>query len=116
MARRDPAVPLRHMRDAARRAMEIATPMERESLHAEGMETLALVRLLEILGEAARRVPATVRSEHPEVPWSQIVGTRDRLIHGYDQVDLDILWTIVRDQLPSLLSQLDALLDELSGG
>jgi uncharacterized protein with HEPN domain len=110
MSERDPAVALRHMRDAARRAVEIASPLSREHLHPDVVETLALSRLLEIPGEGARRVPDAVRSAHPGIPWRQIVGTRDRLIHGYDQVDLDILWTIVREQLPPLIVQLEAVL------
>ena len=67
-------------------------------------------RFLEILGEAARRVPDSIRGSHPSIPWRQIVGTRDRLIHGYDQVDLEVLWIIVQSQLPPLIAQLDAIL------
>lgn len=110
MSERKAAVPLRHMLDAARRAIEIAHPLARERLQPDQVETLALTRLVEILGEAARRVPETIRREHAHIPWRQIAGTRDRLIHGYDQVDLDILWTIVRDQLPLLVKQLDETL------
>ncbi len=115
MSERDPAVPLRHMRDAAWRAIEIARPLARGDLEAHHVETLALTRLIEVLGEAARRVPEAVRVERSEIPWRQIVGTRDRLIHGYDQVDLDILWAIVRDQLPVLVRDLDAALKEIDG-
>ena len=110
MSERDPDVALRHMLDAARRALEIARPLTREQLDADRVETLALTRLVEVLGEAARRVPEVVRAAHAQIPWRQITGTRDRLIHGYDQVDLDILWTIVRDRLPLLVQQLDAAL------
>lgn len=110
MSERDASLPLRHMREAARRAIEIAEALTRQRLTADGVETLALTRLIEILGEAARRVPDEVRGAHPEIPWRLIVGTRDRLIHGYDQVDLDILWNIARHQLPPLVEQLDAVL------
>ena len=113
MSERDAAVPLRHMRDAARRAMEVAGPLAREKLAEDQVETLALTRLIEVIGEAARRVPEALRREHPGIPWREITGTRDRLIHGYDRVDLDILWTIVREQLPSLVVQLDAVLSGL---
>ena len=113
MSERDPAVPLRQMRDAARRAQEIARPLRREELTDDRVESLALVRLLEVIGEAARRVPDTVRTQHPEVPWRQVIGTRDRLIHGYDQVDLDILWTIVHDRLPVLIPQIEQVLGAL---
>lgn len=115
MSERDVAVPLRHMRDAARRAIEIARPLVRASLAEDQVETLALTRLLEVIGEAATRVPEAFRLEHPEIPWREITGTRNRLIHGYDRVDLDILWNIVHDQLPVLLAQLDAALSSRRG-
>ena len=57
---------------------------------------LALVRLLEVVGEAASRVPVDERSQYPQIPWSQIVALRNRLIHGYDSVDFDILWQILK--------------------
>jgi uncharacterized protein with HEPN domain len=110
MSERDSAIPLRHMRDAANRAIEIAGALARENLTEDKVETLALTRLLEIIGEAARRVPEAFRIGHPAIPWREITGTRDRLIHGYDRVDLDILWTIVREQLPLLVAQLNDVL------
>jgi len=113
MSERDPAIPLRHMRDAARRAVKIAQPMSRPELYAGRVETLALTRLIEIIGEAARRVPDSLRDQQGEIAWRRIVGTRDPLIHGYDRVDLDILWTIVHEQLPRLVTELDAVLRQL---
>jgi uncharacterized protein with HEPN domain len=52
-----------------------------------------------------------VRDEHPTIPWRQVTGTRDRLIHGYDRVDLDILWTFVREQLPPLVERIEEVLE-----
>ena len=74
---------------------------------------LSLVRLLEIVGEAASRVPADERAKYPDIPWAQIVSLRNRLIHGYDNVDFDILWQIVTQDLPPLIVQLEKIL--LSG-
>ena len=74
------------------------------------MLELALTRLLEIVGEAANRVSEDMQQRHPEVPWRQIVGLRHRLIHGYDAVDLDILWDIVRYDLPLLIAALEEIL------
>jgi uncharacterized protein with HEPN domain len=65
---------------------------------------LALVRLLEIVGEAASRVPNDECAKYPEIPWPEIVGLRNRLIHGYDAVDLDILWQIIVHDLPPLIA------------
>jgi uncharacterized protein with HEPN domain len=68
------------------------------------------VRLLEIVGEAASRVPAGERAKYSGIPWAQIVGLRNRLIHGYDNVDFDILWQIVTQDLPPLVAELEKLL------
>ena len=100
-----------HMRDAAREAMDLARGKRREDLDRERLLNLALVRLLEIMGEAAARVSVGFRDEHPEVAWPAIVGLRNRLIHGYDSVDFDILWRIVSGDLPPLVATLGAVLD-----
>jgi uncharacterized protein with HEPN domain len=71
---------------------------------------LALARLLEIVGEAAGRVSDETRALHSEIPWPQIIGLRNRLIHGYDAVDYDILWQIITDDLPALLAILEKAL------
>jgi uncharacterized protein with HEPN domain len=99
------------MRAAAREAMALAGGKVRADLDRDRLLNLALVRLLEIVGEAAARVTPALRGSHPEVPWPQIVGLRNRLIHGYDSVDFDILWAILTGDLPPLVAALDALLD-----
>jgi uncharacterized protein with HEPN domain len=70
----------------------------------------AVVRNIEIIGEAARNLADETRRANPQVPWSKIVGTRDRVIHGYFRVDLDIIWEVVATELPRLRSQVAALL------
>ncbi len=72
----------------------------------------AVVRNLEILGEAARRIPAHIQQGHPEIPWRQIAGLRNRLAHGYFAVDYAIVWDIVTNELPLLKSHLEKLLPE----
>jgi uncharacterized protein with HEPN domain len=81
----------------------------RDDLQTDRMLNLALVRLLEIVGEAASRTPPDERAQYPEIPWSQIVGLRNRLIHGYDSVDLEILWQIVNRDLPPLIAVLEQI-------
>ena len=70
-----------------------------------------LTRLLEIVGEAAARVPPDERAELPDIPWPQTVALRNRLIHGYDDVNFDILWAIIADDLPPLIAALERALD-----
>ena len=81
----------------------------REDLDADRKLNLALVRLLEIIGEAASRTPADERARDPQIPWAQIVGLRNRLIHGYDSIDFDILWQIVTSDLTALIAVLEPL-------
>ncbi len=110
MSRRDAAVRLRHMLDHAREAVEMARGKTRTDLDSDRKLNLALVRLLEIVGEAATRMTAPERAEYPGIPWEGMVGLRNRLIHGYDTVDIDILWQIVTRDLPPLIKSLEKIL------
>jgi len=97
---------LRHMLDHAIEAIELTRGRQRSDLDADRTLNLALVRLLEIIGEAAGRVTPATQATVPDVPWPQIVGLRNRLIHGYDAVDFDILWDIIELDLPPLIAAL----------
>lgn len=109
MTKREALVRYRHMLDNALRARALTQGKRREDLDTEWIDTLALVRLLEVVGEAANRVPTQEQTLHPEIPWSQIIGLRNRLIHGYDAIDLDILWQIVSQDLDPLIESLEAI-------
>lgn len=100
------------MLDAARKALVFAEGRTRQDLDSNEMLALALVRLLEVIGEAARFVPNEVKIDHPEIKWREIAATRNRLIHGYFSVDLDIVWSIVRNDLPPLVKQLEEITAE----
>ncbi len=104
------AVRLRHMLDAAKRAIDFMQGRARSDLESDEQLSLAVVRLLEILGEAAKNVSEDLRKDYPDIPWRQIAGTRDRLIHGYFDVDLDIVWQIISVDLPVLATQLEKAL------
>jgi uncharacterized protein with HEPN domain len=75
------------------------------------MLNLALVRLMEVVGEAAAQIPEEIRARYPEVPWRDVADFRNRLIHGYDAVDFDILWTIIQSDLPPLIRHLETIID-----
>ena len=83
---------------------------KRSDLDSNRMLELSLVRLVEIIGEAATRVGAESREKYPSIPWLQIIGMRNRLIHGYDAVDLDVLWDTIIDDLPPLIAELEKIL------
>lgn len=106
---------LQDMLDAVEKALAFVHDKRRVDLDRNEMLALALVRLLEIIGEAARYVPDHIKEAHREVPWREIAGTRDRLIHGYFAVDLDIVWSIVQHDLPSLAAQLHTILEAIDG-
>jgi uncharacterized protein with HEPN domain len=112
MSRHDPIIPVRQMLDHAREAVEMARGRTRSDMDADRQFNLALARLVEIIGEAAARVQEDFRSRHPDVPWHEAIGTRNRLIHGYDVVDFDILWEIVQHELPPLIRALEAIVQE----
>jgi uncharacterized protein with HEPN domain len=103
-------VRLRHMLDAAKKIVEYTEPIQRADLDRDEKLALALVRLLEIVGEAAKAISPDFRRNNPQIPWREIAGTRDRLIHGYYDIDLDIVWQIVCDDIPPLIVAIEGIL------
>lgn len=100
-------VRVRHMLDAAREALAFTRHQSRRALDDNRMLALSLIRCVEVVGEAATHVSSEFQHAHPEVPWSQIVAMRNRLIHAYFDVDLDRLWDTVADDLPPLVATLE---------
>lgn len=94
---------------AARLAVEFKEGMEKRTFLNDPKTQSAILHQLLILGEAAKRLSAEFRAQHPGIPWKKIVGMRDKLIHEYDDVDLDEVWKTVRSDVPRLLKQLDLL-------
>jgi uncharacterized protein with HEPN domain len=106
---------LRHMLSHAQEAARMAETRTRADLDSDRQLNLSLVRLMEVVGEAASRVTAQTRAQLPGIPWPDITGLRNRLVHGYDSVDFDILWNIVRHDLPPLIRELRVALGEGDG-
>lgn len=100
---------LRHMLDAAREAMDMASGQQRADLDTDRKLCLSLVHLLEIIGEAATGVSSDLRLKHPDLPWKKIMEMRNRLIHGYFDVNLDVVWQTVTEDLPGLVTQLEKI-------
>jgi uncharacterized protein with HEPN domain len=104
------AIRLRHMLDAAREALHYGAGKTSDDLQANRVLSLALIRCIEIIGEAASRVGAELKAGHPEVPWADIVGMRNRLVHAYFEIDLARVCDTLAADLPPLIAQLEAIL------
>ncbi len=100
---------LRHMLEAAHEAIAMARGQQRTDLDTDRKLTLSLVHLLEIVGEAAKGVSPEFRQKHPELPWKSMMSMRNRLIHGYFDVNLNIVWQTVNEDLPDLVARLEQL-------
>jgi len=109
MSRHEDTVRIRHMLDYARETLALVQGRSRRDLDSDRVFSLALVRLLEIVGEAASRVSQEARPQYPHIPWWQVVDLRNRLIHGYYEVDFDILWQIVIQDPPPLIAELEKI-------
>jgi uncharacterized protein with HEPN domain len=107
---RDDMVRVRHMLDFARKAVQFNKGKSRADLDSNEMLAMATIHLIEVIGEASRTISAELRLKYPEVPWDLISGTRNRLAHGYIDVDLDIIHAIVTRDLPPLIVQLRRIL------
>ena len=104
---------------------DIADTMEKAEILLEGVSyeqfeddfriNFAVVRALEIIGEAAKRLPMSVRERYPDIPWKGMAGMRDRIIHRYDTVDLQIVWDVVKRDIPVIKPQIQQILSDYEG-
>lgn len=108
--RKDDVIRLHHMLDAASEAASFARNKTRRSLDTDRQLVLSLVKSIEIIGEAAANVTTTCREECPQIPWRDIVSMRNRLIHAYFDINLDILWKTVVEDLPPLIAELQKVI------
>ncbi len=102
---------LRDMVDHANRAIKAVRGRDRDDLDHDEVLTAALERFVEIVGEAANRLSGEIKERIPDVPWRGIIAMRNRLVHGYSAVDHDILWNVVNNDLPNLISELKRILE-----
>jgi uncharacterized protein with HEPN domain len=107
MTQHDPQVSILHMRDHAVEATDLLANKSLEDLRENRVLQLALVQLIEIVGEAANRVPSEIRANHPNIPWRLAAETRNKLIHGYDVIEYAIVYDTVKNDLPPLVQLLD---------
>ena len=104
---------LQHIREALAQ-LRVYAEEGRTNFFADRKTQDAVIRNFEVLGEAAKRLSTATTSRKPEIPWQQMAGTRDRLIHGYFTVKLELLWDVMETDLPALTRAIDELLADLS--
>jgi uncharacterized protein with HEPN domain len=116
MSKHDPKVTLLQIRDFAHKAQSFCEGKTLPEIIQDWRDTLAFERSLELIGEAVKRLPIDLRDRYPTVPWKNFAGLRDRVSHGYETVDYQILWDTVEYDLPLLLRTVEQMLRDLEQG
>lgn len=98
-----------HMLDMVRKALDLVRGKNRQDYNSDEALRLALVHLVQVIGEAARRVSKQFCDAHPQVPWKAIVGMRHKVVHDYMNVDEDVVWDTVVKELPPLVTELEKI-------
>ena len=98
---------------AAEELEEFTKGMDFAAFKADKKTVNAVIRSLEVMGEAAKRIPENVRRKYPDIPWKRIAGMRDKLIYEYSGVDLEIVWTVIKQELPPIRPHLQRFARDL---
>ena len=113
MSKRNPSLLLEDILQAVEKIDLYTEGMSQEAFMKDSRTIDAVVRNLEIIGEAASRIPEEFRTRYPDIPWRRIVGLRNRIVHEYFGVDLDIVWSVLTVDLPPLGTQIKQIFDNL---
>lgn len=116
MSRHDPKVTLRQIIECAELAQQLCNQHELPGILTDWQKRLAFERVMELIGEAVKRLPDSLTQQYPSVPWKLIRGMRDRVSHGYDAIDYTTLWDTVHDDIPLLITTVHQMLSELVRG
>ncbi len=108
---KDDRIRLRHMLDAAREAVQFAEGKTRTDLDGDRLLALALMKCLEIVGEAATNISTERTESLSEIPWSSILGMRNRLVHAYFEIDLNVVWYTTKVSLPAPIQILEKIIE-----
>lgn len=109
---KDPLVFIKHIRDAITDIEHSVKNLSQNEFKENKDIKDATIRRIEIIGEATKNVPESFRTKHPEIPWSDIAGMRDKLIHEYFGVNLDRVWVVVKKDIPTLKRQIKEILEQ----
>ncbi|MFH0770697.1 MAG: DUF86 domain-containing protein [Candidatus Peregrinibacteria bacterium] len=103
-------LPLEHIRQAMRFLLEHVHA--KEDMEQDAVLRYAVERNFTVIGEAVKRVPESVREENPQIPWREMAGMRDMIIHEYDEIDLDEVWGTIQRDIPNVLKSIDRLIED----
>ena len=113
MSKIDDLTRLKHIRDAVMITIDFIKGRNRDDLDNDQMLSLALVSLIEIIGEAANNISLSCQNNYPQIPWREMIGMRNRIVHAYFEVDLDVVWQVIIDDLPRLLRWINQAIQDL---
>jgi uncharacterized protein with HEPN domain len=107
--KKDDSVYLKHILDAISRIKEYTQDIKYENFIDNYLIQDGVIRQIEIIGEATKRLSKEIKEKHPEIPWKDMAGMRDKLIHDYLGVDIDAVWDTVEEDIPDLKNRLEYL-------
>lgn len=110
---RDPKIFLGHILESIDRILEYTKNLDEDSFADDDKVQDAVLRRIQIIGEAVKNLPEDLRAAHPQVPWRRIAGTRDKVVHDYFGIDIELVWIVVESQLPGLAVDIRSILDSL---
>jgi uncharacterized protein with HEPN domain len=113
MSKRDSLLLVQDMLEAAQKIMRYTSGLDYETFLSDDKTVDAVVRNFEIIGEAANRIGADFREQHPEIEWKRIRGFRNRIVHEYFGIDYHIVWTIIETYIDDVIGNLQTIVDEL---
>ena len=105
---------LKHISDACQEALKFVENQNQESLQQNRILALALVKELEIIGEAANNISSDCQLKYPDIPWKDMIGMRNRLVHAYFGINYDIVWRTVTESLPIVLRDIEVIIEQES--
>lgn len=110
---KDPSIYLEHIYDNISKIESFSKNITRKSLEKNVLKQYAIIRAIELIGEAVKNLPTTFKKKYTYIPWKEIVGTRDKLIHHYFGIDLNIVWIIINKELPKLKKEILKIKEDL---
>jgi uncharacterized protein with HEPN domain len=113
MSKRDHRVTLRQIVEYVQHAQALCADKSAQQIEADWRQALAFERVMEVLGEAVKRLPEDIKQRYPQVPWRLVAGMRDKISHGYDTVDYQTLWDAAQNDLPMLRATAELMLSDM---